>query len=166
MHQSLYLALHRPTHNSRVHLDHAVSSLDQEVAEGGANLSVGERQLLCFARALLKRAAVVVMDEATASVDNVTDGAIQETIRSSLHDTTVLCIAHRLQTVAFYDKVLVLDHGRLLEYDSPLALLQREGSRLRAMAERTGDLPGLVAIAQEAAEARRRLGAATEKREL
>ena len=107
---------------------------DAPVAAAGQNFSVGERQLLCMARALLRRAKVVVMDEATASVDPDTDSLIQETIRGMSLDggyglsPTVICIAHRLETVIFYDKVLVLDSGQVAEYGSPAELLAAEGS--------------------------------------
>uniref|UniRef100_A0A7S2HWI2 Uncharacterized protein n=1 Tax=Octactis speculum TaxID=3111310 RepID=A0A7S2HWI2_9STRA len=108
--------------------------LAAEVRAGGSNLSVGERQLLCMSRALLRGAKILIMDEATASVDPATDAIIQDTIRgiaqSVNKDATesrlkcsIICVAHRLETIIYYDKVLVLDEGKVAEYDSPAALL-------------------------------------------
>jgi len=99
------------------------AGLGREVTEGGGNLSVGERQLVALARALLRRARVVVLDEATASVDTATDAAIQRTIRSHLGGATLFIVAHRLHTIMDCDRVLVLDAGRVVEYDAPAALL-------------------------------------------
>lgn len=91
--------------------------LDTLVSEGGKNFSQGQRQLLCLARALLKRSRIVLMDEATASVDFETDKAIQKTIATEFSESTILCIAHRLHTVIEYDRILVLDHGEIQEFD-------------------------------------------------
>ncbi|MCO5590648.1 hypothetical protein L7F22_044621 [Adiantum nelumboides] len=93
------------------------------VAEYGGNWSVGQRQLLCFGRALLKHSKVLFLDEATASVDAQTDGVIQNLIRQELQDCTVVSIAHRIPTVMDADRVLVMDAGRAKEYDAPAALL-------------------------------------------
>lgn len=128
----------------------SLGGLDSLVSEGGGNLSVGERQLLCMARALVRDAAVLVMDEATASVDGEADRRLQDMIRSSscFGAATVLTIAHRLHTVAFYDRVLVLSKGTVAEYDAPLALLEQSGGAFRRLAEGTGDLDGLVRLAR------------------
>lgn len=91
--------------------------LSTMVSEGGKNFSQGQRQLLCLGRALLKRTGIVLMDEATASVDFETDKAIQKTISTEFSDSTILCIAHRLHTVIEYDRILVLDQGRIDEFD-------------------------------------------------
>ncbi|KAJ2781265.1 hypothetical protein H4R18_002986 [Coemansia javaensis] len=110
------------------HLADFVRSKDERlefaVAQGGENFSVGQRQLICLARALLKRAKVLVLDEATAAIDNATDAIIQQTIRSEFRNCTVLTIAHRLNTIIDSDMVLVVDGGRLVEYDTPENLLQ------------------------------------------
>ncbi|XP_070202775.1 multidrug resistance-associated protein 1-like [Littorina saxatilis] len=99
-----------------------------EVDEGGQNLSVGQRQLVCLARALLRRTKVLVLDEATAAVDLETDDLIQKTLRTAFHDCTVLTIAHRLNTVMDYDKIIVLENGRIVEMDSPDSLLEDRGT--------------------------------------
>ena len=88
-----------------------------EIEEEGRNLSLGQRQLVCLARALLRGSQVLVLDEATASVDVATDLLIQETIRTAFKQCTVLTIAHRLNTIIDYDRVLVLEQGRKVEYD-------------------------------------------------
>ena len=141
---------------ARAGLDEKVASmaggLAADVAEGGGNLSAGERQLLCLARAMLRRRPLLVMDEATASVDHATDGRIQQMVRRDFRGwCTVLTIAHRLHTVAFYDRVLVLGAGEVVEYDTPLALLSKEGGNFRGLAEESGDLESLLAVAKEAA---------------
>ncbi|XP_027504549.1 multidrug resistance-associated protein 1-like isoform X1 [Corapipo altera] len=106
-----------------------------EISEGGDNLSVGQRQLLCLARALLRKTKILVLDEATASVDMETDNFVQSTIKREFHNCTVLTIAHRLHTVIDSDRVLVLDTGRILEYDTPQNLLQRKGAFSEMVAE-------------------------------
>ncbi|KAF8333586.1 ABC protein [Cantharellus anzutake] len=102
-------------------------SLDTVVDVEGANLSVGERSLLSLARALCKDSQVVVMDEATASVDLETDAKIQDTVMREFHHKTILCIAHRLRTIISYDRILVLDKGEVAEFGTPLELLAQGG---------------------------------------
>lgn len=102
--------------------------LSHECSEGGENLSVGQRQLLCLARALLRKTKILVLDEATAAVDMETDNLIQSTIRSQFEDCTVLTIAHRLNTIMDYTRVLVLDKGEMCEFDSPSSLLRQRGA--------------------------------------
>uniref|UniRef100_A0A674KCL9 Multidrug resistance-associated protein 1 n=1 Tax=Terrapene triunguis TaxID=2587831 RepID=A0A674KCL9_9SAUR len=113
------------------HLKNFVSSLpdklNHECSEGGENLSVGQRQLVCLARALLRKSKILVLDEATAAVDLETDDLIQSTIRTQFEDCTVLTIAHRLNTIMDYERVLVLDKGEIVECDSPANLLQKKG---------------------------------------
>lgn len=110
--------------------------LEEPVAEGGENFSQGQRQLLCIARALLRNPKVLVLDEATSSIDNTTDAAIQEMIRENFSGATVLTIAHRLNTIMDSDRILVLDDGRIAEYDSPSRLLDKD-SFFRAMVEKS-----------------------------
>ncbi|KAG0198978.1 hypothetical protein BGX28_007646 [Mortierella sp. GBA30] len=137
------------------------SSLDNPVSEGGSNFSQGQRQLLCMARALLRNSKIIVMDEATASVDFATDKAIQSAIQQEFENSTVICIAHRLNTIILYDKVLVLDHGKVLEYDTPANLLddsQGKKTHFREMCERSGELDVLLEMVKTA-EAKKRASA-------
>lgn len=125
------------------------TDLESPVSEGGQNFSQGQRQLICLARALLKRNRIVLMDEATASVDFETDEAIQKTIATEFADCTILCIAHRLRTVIEYDKILVLDQGEIAEFASPLDLLNTPDSIFNKMCENSGEYDALVALAKE-----------------
>ena len=127
------------------------SNLSSPIAESGSNLSQGQRQLLCLARALLKAPRVLLMDEATASIDYATDGKIQDTLRE-VKESTILTIAHRLQTIIDYDRVLVLDKGEVIEYDAPWELLSREGGIFRGMCEMSGDLEALTEGANKAGQ--------------
>ncbi|KAF9169153.1 hypothetical protein BGX21_010914 [Mortierella sp. AD011] len=127
--------------------------LDSQVSEFGENLSVGQRQLLCLARAMLTHARVIIMDEATASVDVATDVMLQKAIRVDFADSTVLTIAHRLNTVIDYSRVLVLDHGEIKEFDTPANLLSRPDSVFSSMVDETGPANAalLRSLAKEAA---------------
>ena len=98
--------------------------LDAELGEGGSNLSSGQRQLLCMARALLRRACILILDEATSNVDSASDTLIQKTVRTAFNDCTVLTIAHRLHSVLDSDRILVLQHGEVKQFDTPQRLLQ------------------------------------------
>ncbi|KAI0720942.1 ATP-binding cassette transporter [Cerioporus squamosus] len=113
-------------------------NLDSPVSEGGENLSAGEKQLLCMARAILKRAKVLLMDEATASVDYATDELIGKTIRHEFAQSTIITIAHRLRTVIDYDRVMLLDQGRIMEFDKPAVLLSDPKSSFYALCKATG----------------------------
>ena len=121
------------------HLKEYASSLEDglehAIAEGGENLSVGQRQLVCLARALLRKTKVLILDEATAAVDMETDDLIQATIRKEFDGCTVLTIAHRLNTILDYDKIMVLDKGHIKEFDSPNALLDRPETIFYGMAK-------------------------------
>lgn len=111
------------------------SGLQEAIAENGENLSQGQRQLLCIARALLRKAKILIVDEGTSAVDPHTDDLIQKVLRKEAYEngTTVLAIAHRLQTIIDFDRILVLGHGQLLEYDSPANLLANEASTFSSM---------------------------------
>ncbi|KAL8033747.1 hypothetical protein ABFX02_13G178200 [Erythranthe guttata] len=112
--------------------------LDAEVSEAGENFSVGQRQLLSLSRALLRRSKILVLDEATAAVDVRTDALIQKTIREEFRSCTMLIIAHRLNTIIDCDKVLLLDAGQVVEFDSPETLLHRQESAFSKMVQSTG----------------------------
>ncbi|XP_020706768.2 probable multidrug resistance-associated protein lethal(2)03659 [Athalia rosae] len=112
--------------------------LESNVAEGGSNLSVGQRQLVCLARAIVRKNKILILDEATANVDPYTDELIQKTIRVKFVNCTVLTVAHRLNTVMDSDKVLVMDAGTVVEFDHPHILLQKDNGYLRSMVDNTG----------------------------
>ncbi|VUC31561.1 unnamed protein product [Clonostachys rosea] len=110
--------------------------LSSPISESGGNLSQGQRQLLCIARAIVNRPKIIVLDEATSAVDAATDTLIQQSIRQGFGDSTLLVIAHRLGTVADFDKILVLDKGRMAEFGTPRELWEKEGI-FRSMCENT-----------------------------
>eukprot|EP00750_Incisomonas_marina_P027652 INCI6219.1.p1 GENE.INCI6219.1~~INCI6219.1.p1 ORF type:complete len:1792 (+),score=304.26 INCI6219.1:263-5638(+) len=114
--------------------------LDSEVTSGGSNLSVGQRQLLCLARAILRRAKVLVMDEATGSVDTLTDGVIQRTLAAQAKETgcTVLTIAHRINTIFNNDLIIVMEQGRVVEMGPPGDLMQDPESHFASLARAQG----------------------------
>mmetsp|Transcript_4853 Transcript_4853/g.7477 ORF Transcript_4853/g.7477 Transcript_4853/m.7477 type:complete len:141 (+) Transcript_4853:1058-1480(+) len=115
------------------------ADLDYMVAEGGSNFSVGQRQLLCLARAILRKNRVVVLDEPTANVDARTDKLLQRAIAESTDTATIIAVAHRLDTVIDYDRILVLGDGRVLEYASPAELLEKKSGHFTSMVNDTGE---------------------------
>ncbi len=144
------LDLGKKTTNTRENAN-IFKNLSSPIAESGSNLSQGQRQLLCLARALLKAPRVLLMDEATASIDYATDSKIQDTLRE-VKESTIITIAHRLQTIIDYDKVLVLDKGKLIEFDAPWELISIEAGIFRGMCEMSGDLESLMEGAKKAAD--------------
>lgn len=127
------------------------AGLDSKMSEGGSNFSVGQRQLVCLARAIIRNNKILVLDEATANVDPHTDGLIQTTIRKKFANCTVLTIAHRLHTVMDSDKVLVMDAGRAVEFDHPYNLLQNPKGVFYGLVNQTGAgmADNLMSIAEE-----------------
>ncbi|EDK46913.1 hypothetical protein LELG_05094 [Lodderomyces elongisporus NRRL YB-4239] len=116
------------------------SALDVKVSEGGTNLSIGQRQLMCLGRVLLKlnHSNVLVLDEATAAVDVETDKILQQTIRTEFKDKTIITIAHRLNTILDSDRILVLEKGEVAEFDTPEVLLSDKNSLLYSLAKQGG----------------------------
>ncbi|KAF9393978.1 hypothetical protein CPC16_000531 [Podila verticillata] len=144
------LALQQKQQCAMMGLIDPFASLDSPVSDGGYNFSQGQRQLLCMARALLRQSKVIIMDEATASVDFATDEKIQTTIRNELGDSTLITVAHRLRTIMDYDRVLVLEQGHVMEFDSPINLITNPTSRFRDMVEKSGDMDTLFEMAARA----------------
>lgn len=128
-------------------------ALSHPMSEGGSNFSVGQRQLFCLARAVIRKSKILVLDEATANVDNKTDELIQMTIRRKFSECTVLTIAHRLHTVMDSDKVLVMDEGRAVEYGHPYELLQKKAA-FYGLVQQTGS--GMSELLTEMARTVRR----------
>ena len=102
--------------------------LYQEIAEGGSNLSVGEKQLICITRAILRKSKIIIMDEATASIDYKTEEMIQKAITELLNDSTFITIAHRIKTIINYDRIITLDNGQIVDFDTPKNLLNKKDS--------------------------------------
>ncbi|KAF9295164.1 hypothetical protein BGZ88_002674 [Linnemannia elongata] len=134
----LWTALERA--HLKTHISSLSGGLSYEVNSSGTNFSIGQRSLICLARALLQKSKILVLDEATAAVDVETDELIQRTIREEFKDRTILTIAHRIKTVMDSDKILVLEKGRVEEYGSPSELLKRkEGSLFYQLAKQAGE---------------------------
>ncbi|KAJ3408448.1 hypothetical protein HDV05_004980 [Chytridiales sp. JEL 0842] len=115
------------------------SKLETAVTENGKSVSQGQRQLICIARAILSKAKILVLDEATASLDAKTDMLIQEAIKKNFADLTMLTIAHRLNTIIECDRVLVMDAGKIMEFDEPINLLKDKDGVFRSLVDQTGD---------------------------
>ena len=124
--------------NLKEFISEKTDKLDFLVTENGGNFSAGQSQLLCLARALLRDSRILILDEATAAVDPKTDGQIQDTIRSEFKNWTILTIAHRINTIMDYDRILVLDKGEISEYDSPEKLLENKDGIFYSLVEQAG----------------------------
>ncbi|RIB17403.1 P-loop containing nucleoside triphosphate hydrolase protein [Gigaspora rosea] len=123
--------------------------LDSPVKENGSNFSQGQQQLIAIARALVRYSKLIIMDETTASIDFQTDNLIQTTIGKEFKDNTIITIAHRLRTVADYDRILVMDAGNVVEFDIPYLLIQKSDGLFREMCERSGEFAELMEIAKQ-----------------
>ena len=121
------------------------ASLSSRISEGGLNLSQGQRQLLCLARAIVSRPKIMVLDEATSAVDMATDVLIQRSIREEFEDSTLIVIAHRLSTIADFDRILVMSDGKAIEYDTPRNLLAKREA-FWEMVQQSGDKDRLEEI--------------------
>lgn len=113
------------------------SGLSHEVSEGGSNFSVGQKQLFCLARTLLRRSKILILDEATAAVDVETDNLIQQTIRKEFKDSTIVTIAHRIETIQDYDRVAVMDAGSVVEEGKPSELIKDSKTRFYHLSKET-----------------------------
>jgi len=127
------------------------SSLNSPISEGGLNLSQGQRQLLCLARAIVSRPKILILDEATSAVDMHTEALIRESMNEEFKDCTTVVIAHRLATVVGYDRVMVLGEGKVVEFGAPWELLQKEDGAFRGMVRESGEEQTLRRMAMEAA---------------
>lgn len=121
-----------------VEMKHQFDSLTKEVEDGGLNFSIGQRQLICLARALVRKNKVLILDEATSNMDPKTDAVMQKVIKKHFEDYTVITIAHRLNTVLGSDKVLVMDSGRALQYGPPKELLKDKDGLFYKLVDKSG----------------------------
>ncbi|KAJ7283178.1 P-loop containing nucleoside triphosphate hydrolase protein [Mycena rebaudengoi] len=134
-------------------MDEGRITLDSAISAGGSNLSVGQRQIFALARAIVRKSKILILDEATSAIDYKTDAIIQTSLREELpSDVSLITVAHRLQTIMDADKIMVLDAGRIVEFDAPKVLLKIEDGKLRALVEESGDRDVLYAMAEKAAK--------------
>ncbi|KAF8827742.1 hypothetical protein HHX47_DHR4000402 [Lentinula edodes] len=133
---------------NQLHTQDTKLGLDSEIRGGGSsNLSVGQRQIIALARAIVRENKLIIFDEATSSIDHETDSKIQDTLRHELgDDVTLITVAHRLGTVMDYDRIMVLDEGRIIEFDSPKRLLEKEGGVFRGLVDESADRAKLYAM--------------------
>ncbi|KAF9262693.1 multidrug resistance-associated ABC transporter [Marasmius fiardii PR-910] len=136
-------------------------SLDSTVGDEGTNFSAGEKQLIALCRALVRQSNILVLDEATSSVDVETDTKLQQTIQSEFSSCTILCVAHRLNTIAHYDRVLVMDDGKVAEFDEVLNLFDNEGSIFRSLCDEASLGRADIVKIREAHSQHRAIAAAT-----
>lgn len=122
-------------------------TLDSQIASGGGNLSVGQRQIIALARAMLRKTKVLILDEATSAIDYQTDAVIQSSLRNEFKDVTLLTIAHRLQTIMDADRIMVMDAGNIAEFDRPSELLKNKDSLLRRLVDESSDKDILLEMA-------------------
>ncbi|KAI9434157.1 hypothetical protein H4582DRAFT_2081171 [Lactarius indigo] len=147
LHASGLFSLQRDDEDDRL-------TLDSQIAGGGGNLSVGQRQILALARAIVRGSKLLILDEATSAIDHKTDTIIQTSLRTELKgDVTLITVAHRLRTIIDADKVMVLDAGRIVEFDKPSELLKMENGRFRSLVDESGDRDLLYSIAASAGKA-------------
>jgi len=125
--------------------------LDTMVSAEGANFSHGQRQLIALARALLRQSSIIILDEATSSIDFETDRKIQTTIREEFNSSLLVTIAHRINSVIDYDRLIILDQGKIAQFDTPYNLIRTEGI-FREMCKKTGAFSELEAAAKGASE--------------
>ncbi|KAJ7667031.1 hypothetical protein B0H17DRAFT_1210523 [Mycena rosella] len=129
-------------------MDEGKITLDSSISTGGSNLSVGQRQIFALARAIVRKSKILILDEATSAIDYKTDSIIQNSLRQELQgEVSLITVAHRLQTIMDADKIMVLDAGHIVEFDSPKELLKIEGGKLRALVDESGDRDALYAMA-------------------
>ena len=113
--------------------------LSIEIKNGGSNLSVGQKQIICIARAIIKKPKILLMDEATANIDTYTDALIQKLVRDEFEDTTVITIAHRIETIITYDRLIIMKNGEIVETGSPRELIEDQDSHFTNMIKGAGE---------------------------
>ncbi|KAF9469444.1 P-loop containing nucleoside triphosphate hydrolase protein [Collybia nuda] len=123
-------------------------TLDSSIARSGSNLSVGQRQIIALARAMVRESKLLILDEATSAIDYKTDTIIQQSLRNEIRkDVTIITVAHRLQTIMDSDRIMVLDAGRIAEFDSPGKLLEKKGGFFKSLVDESGDREALYSVA-------------------